>query len=53
MYSVRPPKLLKRLLRDVVWDIPGEDKVIYLTFDDGPNPVITPWVLDLLAAVFH
>jgi len=48
MYSVRPPKLLKRLLRDVVWDIPGEDKVIYLTFDDGPNPVITPWVLDLL-----
>jgi len=48
MYSVRPPKLLKRLLRDVVWDIPGADKVIYLTFDDGPNPVITPWVLDLL-----
>ena len=48
MYSVRPPKLLKRLLRDVVWDIPGEDKVIYLTFDDGPNQVITPWVLDLL-----
>ena len=48
MYSVRPPKLLKRLLRDVVWDIPGEDKVIYLTFDDGPNLVITPWVLDLL-----
>jgi len=48
MYSVRPPKLLKRLLRDVVWDIPGKDKVIYLTFDDGPNPVITPWVLDLL-----
>jgi peptidoglycan/xylan/chitin deacetylase (PgdA/CDA1 family) len=32
----------------VVWDIPGKDKVIYLTFDDGPNPVITPWVLDLL-----
>lgn len=50
MYSIRPPKLLKRLLRDVVWDIPGGDKVIYLTFDDGPNPVITPWVLDLLKA---
>ena len=48
MYSVRPPKLLKRLLRDVVWDIPGKDKVMSLTFDDGPNPVITPWVLDLL-----
>jgi len=48
MYSVRPPKLLKRLLRDVIWDIPGKGRDMYLTFDDGPNPVITPWVLNLL-----
>lgn len=48
MYSVRPPKILKRLLKDVIWDIPGQSKAIYLTFDDGPNPVITPWVLSLL-----
>ena len=48
MYSVRPPKLLKRLLKGVVWDVPTDSKTIYLTFDDGPNPVITPWVLNLL-----
>jgi len=48
MYSVRPPKLLKRLLKGVIWDIPTNDKAIYLTFDDGPNPVITPWVVNLL-----
>ena len=28
--------------------MPGRDKVIYLTFDDGPHPVITPFVLDEL-----
>lgn len=48
MYSVRPPKLLKRLLKGVIWDLPAKDKAIYLTFDDGPNPVITPWVVNLL-----
>ena len=29
--------------------MPTEDKVLYLTFDDGPIPEVTPWVLDLLA----
>jgi peptidoglycan/xylan/chitin deacetylase (PgdA/CDA1 family) len=28
--------------------MPGEERVVYLTFDDGPHPHITPWVLDLL-----
>jgi len=28
---------------------PGEDKVVYLTFDDGPAPSITPKILDILA----
>lgn len=48
MYSVQPPKLLKRLLKDVIWNIPASGKDLYLTFDDGPNPVITPWVINLL-----
>lgn len=31
------------------WRIPSKkEKVIYLTFDDGPIPGITPWVLDIL-----
>lgn len=32
-----------------VWRIPSENKkTVYLTFDDGPIPEITPWVLDIL-----
>jgi polysaccharide deacetylase family sporulation protein PdaB len=33
---------------DVVWEVPTEQRVIALTFDDGPNPEYTPQVLDLL-----
>jgi len=29
----------------LLWNIPTNSKVIYLTFDDGPHPEITPWVL--------
>ena len=31
-----------------VWRMPFDKKVVYLTFDDGPIPEVTPWVLDLL-----
>lgn len=31
-----------------VWDIPTTDKIIYLTFDDGPTPDITNWTLETL-----
>src|SRR3954470_21109422 len=30
--------------------VPGRDKAVALTFDDGPNPVATPLILDALAA---
>jgi len=33
---------------DVVWEVPGPDKVIAITFDDGPDPEDTPKILDLL-----
>lgn len=33
---------------DVVWYVPTDEKVIALTFDDGPDPVFTPKVLDIL-----
>lgn len=48
MYFVRPPFLLKKIYEDCVWDIPTKEKVLYMTFDDGPIPEVTPWVLDLL-----
>lgn len=31
-----------------LWSMPAKEPVIYLTFDDGPHPVATPFVLDQL-----
>ena len=45
----KPPALLRSLTRkNLIWDIPGKSGKIYLTFDDGPIPEITPKVLDIL-----
>ena len=43
---VTVPKLLQTLYPSLIWH--GEEKALYLTFDDGPHPVITPKVLNLL-----
>src|SRR3954467_14925326 len=32
----------------LIWNFPSEQKKLYLTFDDGPVPGITDWVLDTL-----
>ncbi len=49
MLIERPPKLYRWLFPGAVWRKPVKGKkTIYLTFDDGPIPGITPWVLDLL-----
>ncbi len=45
---VKTPKLIKRIFPNYVWDIPSKEKIIYLTFDDGPTPEITNWTLDTL-----
>ncbi len=45
---VRPPLLLRFLYPGVKWHFPRKDKVLYLTFDDGPVPEVTPHVLELL-----
>ena len=39
------PWWLRRLFSGCVWDIKTSEKTIYLTFDDGPHPLITPFVL--------
>lgn len=36
------------LFPEGVWRIMKKKKSVYLTFDDGPIPEVTPWVLDLL-----
>jgi len=48
MYLVKTPWLLKKLYPQLVWNRDRLQPVIYLTFDDGPIPVITPFVLDCL-----
>ena len=44
---VRQPKFIKWLFPDVVWSIDDESG-IYITFDDGPTPGVTEWVLATL-----
>ena len=48
MYWVKTRWFIKRVFSGFVWDIPNNSKTIYLTFDDGPTPEITEWVLDVL-----
>lgn len=48
MLPTKTPQLLKRLYPSLIWDKPPEENGIYLTFDDGPHPDITPWVMDEL-----
>jgi len=45
---VKTNKWIKKIFNNLVWDIPNSEKKIYLTFDDGPIPKVTEWVLDLL-----
>jgi peptidoglycan/xylan/chitin deacetylase (PgdA/CDA1 family) len=49
MYLSKTPKLLKAIYPDLTWDIPTQKGVVYLTFDDGPIPEVTPYVLKVLA----
>ena len=35
---------------EAVYRIKGKGKILYLTFDDGPDPVSTPAILDILQA---
>ena len=48
MYLVKSPRLLKKLYPLLIWDIKPDKPCIYLTFDDGPIPIVTPFVLNIL-----
>jgi peptidoglycan/xylan/chitin deacetylase (PgdA/CDA1 family) len=45
---IKTPLVAKKMFPNYIWDIPTTEKVIYLTFDDGPTPNITNWTLDIL-----
>ncbi len=48
MYLVKTPVWLKLLYPGVYWDTGTNSRCIYLTFDDGPIPIVTPFVLKIL-----
>lgn len=52
MFFVKTPILLMKLFPELIWRFKGKEKEdqnhVYLTFDDGPTPGVTTWVLDTL-----
>src|SRR6187431_142864 len=48
LYWIKTNTFIKKIFSNYVWDIPNVEKKIYLTFDDGPTPEITEWVLEQL-----
>jgi len=47
-YFVKTPWWLRAVYPKYVWKIPATKKIIYLSFDDGPHPEATPFVLNEL-----
>lgn len=47
-YWIKTRRFIKKIFSNYSWEIPNMDNKIYLTFDDGPTPEITEWVLEEL-----
>ena len=47
-YWIKTHWIVKRLLSKFIWHIPNKSRKIFLTFDDGPTPDVTTWVLSAL-----
>lgn len=48
MFIEQPPWFYRALFPGATWRIPSDERCVYLTFDDGPIPQVTPWVLNTL-----
>jgi len=48
LYPSKMPFFVRWLLPKLIYRYPADDNRVYLTFDDGPTPEVTPWILDLL-----
>ena len=46
--KIKPPHFIRRMMPDLIWEIEDGDGV-FLTFDDGPTPGVTEWILATLA----
>ena len=49
MYFIKTPFWLRLIYKSCIWRKPTQDRVLYLSFDDGPHPEATPFVLEQLA----
>lgn len=47
-YWIKTNAFVKKIFSNYFWDIPNSENKVYLTFDDGPIPEITEWVLEEL-----
>ncbi|RDI52211.1 polysaccharide deacetylase family protein [Flavobacterium glaciei] len=47
-YWIKTNWIIKKIFSNYIWDVSNTGKTVYLTFDDGPIPEITEWVLDEL-----
>ncbi len=47
-YFIKTPGWLKKIYSSCIWHIDTTEKKIYLSFDDGPHPTVTTFVLDIL-----
>ena len=48
MQIVNTPKFIQALFPSLIWRKETKNKEIWLTFDDGPTPEVTPWILSVL-----
>ena len=48
MFIEQPPRFIRWLYPQAIWRMDPDERAVYLTFDDGPIPEMTPWVLDVL-----
>jgi peptidoglycan/xylan/chitin deacetylase (PgdA/CDA1 family) len=48
MKLIRTPRLFAWIFPRKTWGFSRKEKAVYLTFDDGPDPLITPWILQFL-----
>jgi peptidoglycan/xylan/chitin deacetylase (PgdA/CDA1 family) len=49
-WITRPPELLRMFYPSVLWRVKNAGTKVFLTFDDGPVPGVTPWVMGQLKA---
>jgi peptidoglycan/xylan/chitin deacetylase (PgdA/CDA1 family) len=47
-YLTKTPGILKALYKSCIWNLSPANNAVYLTFDDGPHPTATPFVLEQL-----